>query len=183
VSSWFLVMSDKSCNLFDTCEAAEAPLCPIQESTIKCGIWYPDEPICQASQFQELPWIKRQHQIAAFKIKSRAGFFTVSMLDALRVITAEIKGADPDYPNAEDKWFKERAATVKEKGKETKSVKKINAQKPISIPLFKDTDFLPRGPSTKNNDTKKIIERAPAIGKKKNKKTLKDTKKPQIRKK
>jgi hypothetical protein len=176
-------MSDKSCNLFDTCEAAEAPLCPIQESTIKCGIWYPDEPICQASQFQELPWIKKQHQIATFKLKSGAGFFTVRMLDALRLVTAEIRGADPDYPNAEDKWFKERTASTREKGKETKAIKKVSAQKPISIPLFKDTDFLPRIPNTRNTDIKKSKEIPPAFGKKKKDVTIKETGKNRSRKK
>jgi hypothetical protein len=175
-------MSDKSCNLFDTCEAAEAPLCPIQESTIKCGIWYPDEPICQSSQFQELPWIKKQHQIAAFKLKSGAGFFTVKMLDALHIVASNIKGADPDYPNAEDKWFKERTASTKEKRKETKAKKKVNTQKPISIPLFSDADFLPRTSSTKNTDIKKSKEVSPTFGTKKKDLTIKETRKNRNRK-
>ncbi len=139
-------MSDKSCNLFDSCESAEAPLCPIQESTVKHGVWYPDEPICQASQFQELSWIKKQRQIAALRLKSGAGFFTVRMLEALPVILPGINGADPDYPNGEDRWFEEREIQVKGKRSkqiEKKIVKERRPMKPFNIMLFKDTDFLP----------------------------------------
>jgi len=111
-------MKERLCNLFEACDSPESPLCPVQESTIKRGIWYPDEPICQAEQFQEVPWIKKQRQIAALKLTTEDGFFTVRMLEAIRVVSSNLKGADPDDPRAESKWLRERSekrAAVSEK--------------------------------------------------------------------
>ena len=137
-------MKEKLCTLFESCQSAEAPLCPLQESTVKKGIWYPDEGICQASQFQELPWVKKQHLIADLKLKSNAGFFTVRMLDALHVINVTIRGADPDYSNAEDKWFAEHGAIrKKDKGNRVKKSNIIAHQKPVTMPMFNAADFLP----------------------------------------
>jgi len=140
-------MTEKLCNLFEACGAPEAPLCPLQESTVKRGVWYPDEPICQAEQFQELSWVKKQHQIAALKLTTKNGFFTVRMLEAIRVVSGNLKGADPDDPRAESKWLKERAekraiASEKRQAQKQKKVAKkkaaVKSKKRTKMPtLFK----------------------------------------------
>ena len=101
-------MNDRYCSLFEPCKSPEAPLCPLDPETIKNGIWYPDEPICKGEEFQQVPWIKKQKQIAALKFKADNGFYTVKMLNAIHVITANIRGADPDEPDPESAWFKDR---------------------------------------------------------------------------
>ena len=113
---------ERLCNLFEPCESPEAPLCPIQAITLRTGIWYPDEPICTARQFQDISWIKKQKQIAALKLKAKDGFFTVRMLDTIHVVTGYLKGADPDEPDAESKWLRERS------GKQRKTKRKRKAQ-------------------------------------------------------
>lgn len=128
-------MKERLCNLFEACESPEAPLCPIQESTVKRGVWYPDEPVCQAEQFQYVPWIKKQHQIAALKLTTEDGFFTVRMIEAIRVISSNLKGADPDDSRAESKWLKERiekraAASEKRQAKKQKVTTKKKAVLP-----------------------------------------------------
>lgn len=132
-------MNERLCNLFESCETPEAPLCPIQASTVKKGIWYPDEPICQSKQFQDLPWIRKQHQIAALKRKTDIGFFTVRMLDAVHIVTSKLRGADPDDSNAESKWLEElsgRRATVTEKRRQRRK-KTATRQKQKTLTLFK----------------------------------------------
>jgi len=101
-------MDDRMCNLFDVCETPEAPLCPLQTSTIKHGIWYGDEGICRAKQFQNISWIKKQYIIASLRLKTDDGFFTVRMLNTLKVINKGLKGASPDDINPESKWLKLR---------------------------------------------------------------------------
>ena len=101
-------MSERLCNLFEECQTPDAPLCPIQENTIRYGIWYPDEPVCRAKRFQHISWIKKQHQIAKLKLTTDDGFFTVRMLDQMHVIPKNVKGADPADNEAEIKWIEDR---------------------------------------------------------------------------
>jgi hypothetical protein len=94
------------CSLFETCEA---PLCPLQESSTKHGVWYADETICRARRFQSLPWVKKQKRIAKLRLTAEDGFFTVKMLNSLDRITKSLKGADPDNFDSERQWLKQRA--------------------------------------------------------------------------
>jgi hypothetical protein len=105
-------MDDRMCTLFEVCQTPEAPLCPLQLSTIRHGIWYGDEAICRAGQFQNISWIQKQHRIAALRLKTDDGFFTVKMLTTLKVIGPGLKGANPDDVNPESKWFKARKRKV-----------------------------------------------------------------------
>ncbi len=102
-------MSERLCNLFEECQTPDAPLCPIQENTVRHGIWYADEPICRAKKFQNLSWIKKQKLISKQKLKLDDGFFTVRMLNELQVIPQSLRGADPSDCDAEAKWLNERA--------------------------------------------------------------------------
>ncbi len=101
-------MNDRYCSLFEPCRSPEAPLCPLDPETVKNGIWYPDEPICKGEEFQQVPWIKKQKQIAHLKLKADTGFFTVTMLNAIHMVTPSVRGADPDEPEPEQAWFKEQ---------------------------------------------------------------------------
>jgi hypothetical protein len=101
-------MSERLCNLFEECQTPDAPLCPIQESTVRYGIWYPDEPICRAKKFQDLSWIKKQKKIAKLKLNMDDGFFTIRMLNQIQVVPRSLKGADPADSNAEMKWLQNR---------------------------------------------------------------------------
>jgi hypothetical protein len=135
-------MNERLCNLFEACESPEAPLCPIQERTVKRGIWYPDEPICQAEQFQGLSWIKKQNQIAAFRLKIDVGYFTVRMLDVIHVITKNIMGADPDYLDGEAKWFEQRDGRKPKVSIEKRKKGKAAASKnQVTIPLFDSSEL------------------------------------------
>ena len=98
-------MKEEECNLFEECEA---PLCPLQENTIKHGIWFADEGICRAKRFQTLPWIKKQKKIVKQGLTVDDGFFSVRMLETIQVVTKNLKGADPDNINSEKQWLKER---------------------------------------------------------------------------
>jgi hypothetical protein len=101
-------VNDNLCNLFEKCKTPEAPLCPLQEDTIKHGVWYADEAICAARQFRDLPWIKKQRQIAEALLTADDGFFTVRMLLALKRITPKLKGAIPETTDSENQWFQNR---------------------------------------------------------------------------
>jgi len=149
-------MYERLCNLFEPCETPDAPLCPIQENTLKHGIWYRDEPICKAKQFQELPWIKKQKQIAKLKLKTDVGYFTVKMLNAIRVISVNIRGADPDDSKAELKWLKartEKRARAAEKRIATKAAKGDKVNKTKNIILLQRQDEKLSGSKHPKNPT------------------------------
>lgn len=138
-------MKERLCNLFDECGSPEAPLCPLQPNTVKNGIWYPDEPICQAEIFQDLPWIKKQRQIAELRLTQKDGFFTARMLKEIHMVTRNLKGADPDDIKAEVKWLKElyeKRASASEKRQKRRATAKskpvIKKRKKSKTPtLFK----------------------------------------------
>ena len=98
-------MNIEQCRLFEECEA---PLCPLEENSIKHGIWYPDEEICRAKKFQSLKWIKRQKRIAKLGLTIDSGLFTARMLESLRRVSKGIKGANPDNIDSEQKWLEQR---------------------------------------------------------------------------
>jgi hypothetical protein len=124
-------MDDRMCNLFEVCETPEAPLCPLQISTVKHGIWYGDEAICRAKQFQNVPWLKKQNLIAGLRLKTDDGFFTVKMLNTLKVIEKGLKGADPNDKNPELKWIKLRKGKTRTSGRKKQG--KIAAQNDQNI--------------------------------------------------
>lgn len=103
-----MVLHDRICNLLEPCVSPEAPLCPLQEATLKNGIWYCDEPVCKSQMFENVPWIKKQKIIAAMKLTADDGYFTVRMLNSLKTIYKDIKGASPDSENAEADWLENR---------------------------------------------------------------------------
>ena len=75
-------LDDRRCNLLEPCSTPEAPLCPLQEISLKTAIWYGDEPVCEGENFQNISWIKKQRLIIELGLKADDGFFTVKMLNA-----------------------------------------------------------------------------------------------------
>lgn len=80
----------EQCPYFETCSA---PLCPLDEEDLDCGIWYPDEEICKR-RFR-LPWLKTQKRIARIT-SDRYIYFTKEMLERNCIIGSGMKGLDPD---------------------------------------------------------------------------------------
>ena len=116
-------MTEKQCRLFETCEA---PLCPLDNDSLKHGLWYADEGICRARRFQSLPWIQKQKGIAKLELSVDDGFFTVRMLDSAKTVTKSLRGADPNTPKAEEKWLRQREekrAKVSQKRRNNKAAK------------------------------------------------------------
>ena len=103
------ILDDKLCNLLQKCETPEAPLCPLREDSVSHGVWYPNEAVCRAKRFQDLPWIKNQVRIVNLRLTMDDGYFTVRMLNSLQAntLTRKLKGADPSCPNAESTWLQQ----------------------------------------------------------------------------
>jgi len=129
-------MNENLCNLFDTCNTPEAPLCPLQLSSVKHGMWYPDESICRAKQFQNCPWIKKQREIAKLGLTADDGFFTVKMLMDIHIVTSNIRGASPDDPNSESNWLNDRSHKRKDRYYKRRSRKAVGSTEPVTLALF-----------------------------------------------
>ncbi len=133
-------MTEKMCNLFEICETPEAPLCPMQENTVKHGIWYADEPVCRSKQFQALPWIKKQKQIAQLRFTTDDGFFTVRMFNSVHVVTKNLKGANPDNVNAELRWLKERSEKRAAAPRKRRTTTVVKRKRSATLTLWKEPD-------------------------------------------
>jgi hypothetical protein len=147
-------MNEPLCDLFEECKTLNAPLCPIQRNTLENGIWYADEPVCKAKKYQDIPWIKKQKQIAKMGLSDEDGFFTVRMLNTLKVLPKNIKGADPDDPDSESKWIHDhsskRGGTRLIKKSRTKADKKV-----FQTPLLHFDDEYDTDDSLKSDDKRK----------------------------
>jgi len=77
-------------------------------SSLANGVFYGDEQICRVRKFQSLPWIKKQKRIARLGLTIDDGYFSHRMLTSIRAVTKNLKGADPDDFDSEEKWLKQR---------------------------------------------------------------------------
>jgi len=82
-------MKDK-CSKFNSCGA---PLCPLDEESLKYGIFYPDEEICTKRPFPL--WIKAQRKITK-RCKDKDKYFSYEMLNRLSQVRIGTIGLDPD---------------------------------------------------------------------------------------
>ena len=107
------------CSLWSSCDA---PICPLDEVSLRTGIWYPDESICRKHLHN---WIQHQKKIAK-KAKNKEKYFTFDMLKRDCIIGNGIEGLDPHSEEAPqlEKWFEkhpiisaERRRANKEKGR------------------------------------------------------------------
>lgn len=102
-------------------EGCNAPLCPLDED-VADYVWYPDEYICNCQQHNQIDWVRRQRKIAK---KVELGYFTLEMLNRNCVIGANMRGLDPDEPEASQlkNWLskhKEKKPISEEKRKTLK---------------------------------------------------------------
>jgi hypothetical protein len=98
-------MAAPDCKKLDTCNA---PLCPLDEQSLKHGIWYPDEEVCAFRAFVNLAWVQNQKKILKRSARTDR-YFTLSMLERNCIIRGGIEGLDPD--EAEEyqlkKWLRD----------------------------------------------------------------------------
>lgn len=122
----------ESCKYFNTCSA---PLCPLDEESIECGIWYADEEICKLLTVPG--WVKKQRRIKKKDIQNEAGFFNVEMLKSSFSVTGGLKGINADLPEKETpaavkKWLKAhpgREITKEQKAKLRDRIASVRAAK------------------------------------------------------
>ena len=100
-------MNKIDCPNFDDCSA---PLCPVDDGSIRNGIWYPDEEICRKRSV--IGWVRKQKAIVKKK-PPLDRFFTVAMVEALRQVRKGIEGLNPDQhleqaKETERKWVEEK---------------------------------------------------------------------------
>ena len=58
-----------------------APICQLDENSIKNGIWYADEEICRSRKYPKLLWLKNQKKIKKKTTNPEDGYFNVTMLN------------------------------------------------------------------------------------------------------
>jgi len=73
-------------------ESCSAPICPLDEQSLKKGIWYPGEEICHKRL--GLQWIKIQRRIAK-KVKNKDRYFTYKDFQSAKRIRNP-RGHNPD---------------------------------------------------------------------------------------
>ena len=93
----------KSCPYSEFCNA---PLCPLDEDSLKNDVWYADEEICKRRDFADLLWIKNQKKIAK-KTNDFDTYYTFDMLNRKMRIAKNISGLNPDKDEQieKKKWF------------------------------------------------------------------------------
>jgi len=130
--------NSKECPSFEGCSA---PLCPIDESSLESGIWYPDEEICKYQKVNQADWIRRQRKLSRRAVPDF--YFTYEMLKHKFVIRTGIKGLDPNKPESQEttelkEWFKAHP----ELKEHEPSPKQIEAQKKFAL-MAKKGDLSP----------------------------------------
>lgn len=97
-------MTNPECKRYETCDV---PLCPLDEQSLKHGIWYPDEDICNSRTSGNFPWIKAQRKIAK-KAARTDRYFNLQMLERNCIVRKGIEGLDPDQAEEYqlEKWLK-----------------------------------------------------------------------------
>lgn len=84
-----------------------APICPLNDKSIKKAIWFPNEEICKRRQFSKINWIVNQKKINHHGTKHINNFFTAEMLNRKMIVRKNIKGLNPDQYKYEQekKWI------------------------------------------------------------------------------
>jgi len=117
----------EACPYFNKCNV---PLCPLDTSSLKNGIWYPDEDICPR-RFRLL-WLKNQRKIKQ-RTKDNDRYFTLEMLDRPIIIKTGIVGLDPNKveENQLKLWLKyhpvKKELSEEEKKRRTALLKNIKS--------------------------------------------------------
>ena len=82
-----------NCKSHDGCKA---PLCPLDNS-FNTAVWYPQEDICPARQFNRDTWRINQRKIAKVNsVRKVEGCFTVTALKNIQNVRKGISGINPE---------------------------------------------------------------------------------------
>lgn len=82
----------KDCNKFDNCSA---PICPMDEQSMKFSVFMADEEVCSNETYRHLPWVTRQRKIAKV-VRDHDTIYTYRMLQRECVMGRAMTGIDPD---------------------------------------------------------------------------------------
>jgi len=101
-------MKAEYCIKYDSCNC---PLCPMDEESLRNGVFYPDDEICPLQAFCHEQWIRNQRKISK-KVRNKDFYFTKKMLERNCIITSATEGQDPDHDLSEkdvdeEHWFKQ----------------------------------------------------------------------------
>jgi len=139
-------MDKVNCPQFE--DGCSVPICPLDNVSIECGIFYPDEEICRRRDFQNLDWVRKQKAV----VKARAPsdkYFTVDILKAIKQVRKGIEGINPDQPlekakEAERKWIAEKKSG-RVIAKRTKRSRQVIAKKSRDLVSATFTSHQDRG--------------------------------------
>jgi hypothetical protein len=110
-------------------EDSSAPLCPLDENSVRNGIWYPDEEACPRRNVPN--WVKAQKAIV--KVGAPVDrFFTVGMLQAITRVQKGITGIDPDQPFEEAKKAEQGFIEAFKRRQNSKGKKEKNGQSSLA---------------------------------------------------
>lgn len=101
-------MDKTQCNHFDFCSA---PLCPLDEESLICGIWYPDEDVCKKRI--SLKWVRKQKKLVKRKANPEL-YFSIETLN-----TSAMIGKDPDKGLRQEKQLDAKIDRSGEKAQES----------------------------------------------------------------
>ena len=62
-----------------------------------------------------MSWIRKQRRIAKLQPGPETGYFTKPMLDAIRRVHKQVRGANPDMKNSEERWLHTRTRAKAER--------------------------------------------------------------------
>ena len=98
-------------------ELCSAPLCPLNEDSLREAVWYPDEDVCRKWHIgRQCRWVRVQRKIARLPDPERRGYFTHAMLDAVGKVSKGINGIDVDKRGDKDEqeatWIAKRSRSL-----------------------------------------------------------------------
>ena len=95
------------CTRYDSCSA---PLCPLDEGSLRYGVWYVDEPVCRSKEEKAAHWIQVQRRIQQRTTTTDIGCFTHDMLCLVERVRTGITGVHPrgNLEKCVERWKKRR---------------------------------------------------------------------------
>ena len=117
-------VADVTCYRYEICSA---PICPLNEESLREGQFFPGEDTCQSREYRREHWARVQRRINR-KVRNQDRYFTYEMLLNITKVTLTLKGLDPNRPQKEQLavWLKhhkraiysdERKAEMRERAK------------------------------------------------------------------
>jgi hypothetical protein len=86
-----IVNPAEACPAWERCNA---PLCPLDDQSMRHGVWYSDEEVCSRRGARIVPWVKIQYKVQK-KAKRSDFYFTVNDFLTMKSVRKPL-GHDPD---------------------------------------------------------------------------------------